>query len=820
MFKKTKLNKAVCMALATSAGLSSTVAIAQIEEIIVTATKRAESLQDVAIAVQALGEEKLEDLNIANFDDYIRYLPSVNSAGRGPGQSSIFIRGLATDSSDQTSLEIGAPVPNVALYLDEQPVSAGGRNLDLYTADIARVEVLPGPQGTLFGASSQAGTVRLITNKPVYNEFQAGFDASYSTTKGGDDSNSVDAYINIPIIENKLAFRGVFYNAVEGGYIDNVFGENFYGPDDAGFPSIANGNPVDATSTVVNNLAFVEDDFNDAVYRGARLSAKIAISDDWELTPQYMTQSLDVDGVFDHSPPSLANISQDAAGSRVVGDLQVQRFFPDFLDDEFEQFSLTLNGRLGALELIYAGSFLDREVNNSFDYSGYTQVGSFGAYYICEFGTWYATYTATGIGQYEECGDPTQGMIAHIENERTTHELRVSSFDGERVNFVAGLFFDDIETKVDTNFFVAGSTGFFPPNAPISTSTIFNPNTRAPGITFINDAIKTEEQFAAFGEVTFHVTDAIALTAGARYYDIESSLRGSSSFVTLPEYDPATGDVILPFVDGDDGRSYDALFADDLPLKESDTILKGSVAYTPTDDLLFFVTYSEGFRPGGFNRTPGVPTTYVSDEVTNLEFGWKTTLLDGTLRFNGSVYQIDWDSLQVGVTDFTISVLTFTTNAADAEIKGFEGDLTWLPTDDLTLGAAWSFNSTEMVRVPVGVSDIAGPGSDLALAPELQYNLSARYHWTVGDKDAYAQLVYAYTDDQFSSIVVANRFQQDSYDTLDGALGIRADKWSFELFAENITDERAELFINALDTDLRITTNRPRTIGVRFSFDY
>jgi len=790
MFKKTKLNKAVCMALATSAGLASASAMAQIEEIIVTATKRTESLQDVAIAVQALGEKKLEDLNIANFDDYIRYLPTVNSAGRGPGQSSIFIRGLATDSSDQTSLEIGAPVPNVALYLDEQPVSSGGRNLDLYTADIARVEVLPGPQGTLFGASSQAGTVRLITNKPVYNEFQAGFDASYSTTSHGDDSNSVDVYINIPIIDDKLAFRGVFYNAVEGGFIDNVFGENSYKPGDVGFPA-------GAISTVVNNLAFVEEDFNDAVYRGARLSAKIAINDDWELIPQYMTQSLDVDGVFDHSPESLANISQDAAGSRVVGDLQVQRFFPDFLDDEFEQFSLTVNGRLGALELVYAGSFLDREVNNTFDYSGYTEVGVYGYYYICQ-----PTYTV--------CGDPTEGMIANIENERTTHELRVSSFDGERVNFVAGLFFDDIETKVDTNFFVAGSTGFFAPNAPISTSTINNPNPRPAGITFINDAIREEEQFAAFGEVTFHVTDAVALTAGARYYDIESSLRGSSSFA------------ILGTVDDDSGVDYDAEFANDLPLKESDTILKGSIAYTPTDDLLFFFTYSEGFRPGGFNRTddPRPPKTYVADEVTNFELGWKTTWLDGTLRFNGSVYQIDWDNLQVGVTDFNIGVLTFVLNAADAEIKGFEGDLTWLPTDDLTLGAAWSFNSTEMVRINSEVSNLAGVGSDLALAPELQYNLSARYHWPVGDKDVHAQLVYAYTDDQFSSIVVANRFQQDSYNTLDGALGINADKWTFELFAENITDERAELFINALDTDLRITTNRPRTIGVRFSFDY
>ena len=199
MYRKTEISNAVCLALATTAGLASVSAVAaEFEEITVTATKRATDLQDTPISIQALGEEKLDELNIANFDDYIRYLPNVNSAGRGPGQSSVFIRGMATDSSDQTSVEIGAPVPNVALYLDEQPVSSGGRNLDLYTADIARVEVLPGPQGTLFGASSQAGTVRLITNKPVYNEFQAGFDASYSMTSKGDPSNSVEAFVNLP----------------------------------------------------------------------------------------------------------------------------------------------------------------------------------------------------------------------------------------------------------------------------------------------------------------------------------------------------------------------------------------------------------------------------------------------------------------------------------------------------------------------------------------------------------------------------------------------------------------------------------------------
>lgn len=798
MIERKRLTKAITMALATSAGLLSGAVLAEnvLEEVTVTATKRAENLQDVPFAVTALGEEKLEELNIANFDDYIRYLPGVNSAGRGPGQSSIFIRGMATDSSDQTSIEIGAPVPNVALYLDEQPVSSGGRNLDLYAADIARVEVLPGPQGTLFGASSMAGTIRLITNKPVYNEFQSGFKASVATTKSGDLSNSVEAYINWPLIDDRLAIRGVFYNAVEGGYIDNVYGENAYTADHVGFPE-------GAESTVVNNLQFVEENFNDAVYTGGRVSLSYALNDDWELLGQYMFQTLDVDGVFDHSPESIADIPNVQSGSRVVGDLQVQRFFPDWLDDEFQQFALTVNGRLGALDLVYAGSYLDREVNNSFDYSGYTQVGSYGYYYLCQ-----PTYTL--------CGDPTQGTIAFIQNERTTHELRISSSEGERVNFVAGLFYDDIETIVDTNFYVAGSTGFFAPNRPIAGSTIHNPNFRPPGITFINDAIREEEQLAFFGEVTFDITDQWSVTGGARYYDIESSLRGSSSFAN-----PC--DLSLPCdssQDGESGRNYDEILAADLPLKESDTILKGTVSYRPFDDTMFFFTYSEGFRPGGFNRTEGVPTTYFADEATNYEFGWKSTLLGGTLRFNGSFYQIDWDGLQVGITDFDISVITFTTNAADAEIKGFEGDLTWLATDNLTLAGAWSFNDTEMVRVPQGVTDIAGPGSRLALAPERQFNVSARYEWVDHRLLPYAQLVYAYTSDQYSSIVVDNRFLQQSYDTVDAAVGLRMENWSVELFGENLTDERAQLFINSLDTDLRITTNRPRTYGVKVTYDF
>src|SRR5690606_14228936 len=730
MFRRKALSQAVIVALST--GTAGYVSAAELDEIVVTATKREQNLQDVSIAVQALDAQRLEDLNVANFDDYVRFLPNVNAAGRGPGQSSIFIRGMATDSSDQTSIEIGAPVPNVALYLDEQPVSSGGRNLDLYAADIARVEVLPGPQGTLFGASSQAGTIRLITNKPMYDEFLAGIDARVSDTHKGEMSNSVEGYVNIPLIDNKLAVRAVFYNAFEGGYIDNVFGENAYTEEHVGFPE-------GAESTVINNLALVEEDFNDATYRGGRLGVRYAVNDDWEITGTYMRQKLDVDGVFDHSPERIAELGDTQSGKRVVGDLQVQRFFPDRLEDEFQHFALTVDGRLAGLDLVYAGSYLDREVFNTMDYSGYTQVGDYGYYYLCQ-------------PDYTVCGDPTQGVIAFIENKRTTHELRISRADDAKLNFVAGIYYDDIETGVDTNFYVAGSTGFFARNVPISTATHFNPNPRLPGITFMNDAIREEEQFAVFGEITYNFTDEWSATIGVRYYDIETSLVGSSNFATL-------GDV-----DTDNGVNFDEIFAGDLPLKEDDIIVKGSLTYRLTDDALFFATYSEGFRPGGFNRVdnPVVPKTYVSDEVTNYEIGWKATLLDGALRFNGSVYRIDWDGLQVGITDFNISVITFTANAADAEITGFEGDLTWAVNQNFTLSGAWSWNDTEMVRVPPGVTDIAGEGSELALAPKLQYNVRGRYQWMVGEFDPYAQLVYAFTDEQFSSIVVENRYLQDS----------------------------------------------------------
>lgn len=194
-----------------------------VSEIVVTATKRSESLQDVPLSVNALGEQELDNLGVDTFDDYLAQLPNVTAGGSGPGQSSIYIRGLASTTPNLTTAGVAGLAPNVAMYLDDQPLAQPGRNLDVYAADLERIEVLAGPQGTLFGASSQAGVVRLITNKPKLNGFDAAAKGGVSFTKNGEPSYKGELMLNVPVT-NTLALRGVVYLDDQGGYIDNVLG--------------------------------------------------------------------------------------------------------------------------------------------------------------------------------------------------------------------------------------------------------------------------------------------------------------------------------------------------------------------------------------------------------------------------------------------------------------------------------------------------------------------------------------------------------------------------------------------------------------------
>jgi len=786
MFQKKTLSHAIS-ALTVSA-IAATSAHAQLEEVVVTATKRTESAQDIPITIQALGEDTLEDLGIGNFKDYIKNLAGVTSGGRGPGRNEIFIRGVSTGKG---GLKIAGAVglePTVALYLDEAPISMGGRNIDPYMTDMNRVEVLPGPQGTLYGASSQAGTVRLITNKPEFNEFSAGFDGAISETTGADGSNAMEAFANIPLIEDTLAARIALYNAKEGGYIDNIRSTWQIPLSNPGF-----GGTVPDSRAVTRNDNLVEDNFNDATYQGYRVGLRWAANENWDVLLQHTSQTIETEGVWDYDPE--------------FGELNSRSFQPDFADDEFDLTTWTATGRVGSLDVIYTGSYLDRLVEGISDYSGYAQNGPYIPYYIC-------TYPG-----YAECGEAAFFLDQYYNTERTTHEFRVSTDADARLRALVGVFADDTENveRGDWNYPASVGAGFVP-NGPITGATSSNPNTRPPGVAFFNDFTRTKKELSFFGEVYYDLTDDITATVGARRYDIEIGLKGSSNFANRD----------YGFGDFDWGRNIDEILKDSSPADLSDTILKFNLQWNISDTAMIYGTWSEGYRPGGFNRNGGssanpegpfVPDFYESDEVTNLEFGWKTSLLDDTLRFNGAVYRIEWEAMQIGVLDFDISNLVFIDNVSDAEITGLEIDSVWLASENLTLFANVSFNDSELTKVPENIVGLRQPGSSLALAPELQYVLRARYDWEVsGGANMFAQVVHQYTDDQISAIVTGADFEMDSYRTWDASLGYERDNWTVTLFGENLTDELADLFISNEDDIIKTTPNRPRTIGLRLSY--
>jgi outer membrane receptor protein involved in Fe transport len=876
-FQRKKLSYAVVTAMTASLGATPLLAQPMLEEVIVTATKKTASMQDVPIAVSAITEEGLQDQGITDFADYVQSLPNVTAGGRGPGQNEIYIRGASIQAINTTIAEANGSAPNVALYLDEQPVTAGGRNLDVYVADIERIEVLPGPQGTIYGASSQAGTVRLITNKPRIDEFSASFNAATSTTKDGDPSTSGTAVFNFPLLENRLAARVLVFSDNQGGYIDNVPGTFTPNPDvnpalpsrdgvvfvpaggsptahqfaDGSYAEPGRAYPVQYTST--SNADVVEDDFNDASYQGFRAGFKWLINDNWDLLVSHHQQKLDADGVFDYDPE--------------VGDLEVQRYFSERLSDEFSQTAWTLQGRLGELELLYTGAYLSREVDQVIDYSNYANTGYYIAGYMCEFNTpgyhggggvgYTFDPTLSGDPGVIECSEGAGFARISNENERTTHEIRVSTDPSRFIRFTGGVFYEDTETR-HIGDFAYGDPRWNPvdPGKLVGgqgPTTANDANVRDPRVQFTNDITRPEEQIAVFGELSIDFLEDFTLAYGARWYDLEVGFEGFSAwkYGNRPVPNLANGnaannpDVVLaPDVTG--GRDYEINIGEFQPASVDDVISRVTLTWRATDDVMFYGTWSEGFRPAGFNRavaggqieppadgsapckvsrTPSycIPLQYQSDELTNYELGWKAELFDRTLRFNGALYMIEWDGIQVGHIDSqNIDFLTIVDNAGDAEITGIEGDVVWLATDNLTLFGAFSYNDTELTSInPAFDFAVTDVGSQLPLAPELQFSVRGRYEWDLFSGLGHVQLAARYADEAYSSIidVPPRREEQDSYMIADASMGYSTDNWRVELFVNNLNDERAELHINTLDGSRKITTNRPREIGLRLSYD-
>ena len=829
------------LALLNAAAFSGfAMAQAELEEIVVTARKKTESLQDVPISVSALRESDLEDKGINVFEDYLLQLPSVTAGGAGPGTSTIYIRGLASTTPNLTTAGVAGLAPNVSFYLDEQPLAQPGRNLDVYAADMARIEVLAGPQGTLFGASSQAGVVRMITNKPVIGEASANVEVEARFMPGADTGDKVELVANMPLGDSTAA-RFVAYRDKKGGYIDQVAG-SINASQSARFRAAGtvrdNGLPVNSSRggfqagadlsgvTLGNAVAIVKDDANTVTYQGFRASLAHEINENWDALATVAQQTIDADGVFFVDPN--------------LGDLEIQRYTEDVIEDEFDNMSLTLEGSIGDLEVVYAGAYTDRTSDQMVDYTDYLFVGQYLPYYICDYYVTYTTY-APGNVPTGTCGAPNLLVDSTTNLEVTSHEFRINADLNDTTSVTAGVFASDTELTELNLFTYPGSVGnditYAANYALTDTSVTGVINNASPGwfsagpysepVIFFNDIKRTDKQMGVFGEVSYALSDTSELSVGARWYDIEVDFEGSanSSFYNgfgNPDTQQFGSNLSAQYAPGN---------ANGYPDKAQTDGVIGKVTYSwnKSEDVMYYVTWSEGFRPGLLNRPVGssspdgsytVKPAVDSDEVTNYEFGWKAVLQDGALRFNGSVFMVDVSGLQSTIFDPSIVNLFFSDNAADAEIKGVEGDFVYYTDNGLILSGAFSLLDTEITKSLVPTADVV-VGSDLAFAPGFQANFTARKEWgTSSGNTGHWQAQFNHSRASDSDIMEPNRATQASYFLTNIRAGVSNDSWTAEMYIDNVFDERAEISNTFVFDRQRVAVIRPLNLGFRYKVKF
>ena len=750
-----------------------------IEEVIVTAQKRDESVQDVPISIDVLGQADLEEHGVTDLEDFVQLLPSASYASLGPGTGDIYIRGISSGGENA----LGS-TPNVAVYLDEQPITAVNAYLNPHIYDIARIEALAGPQGTLFGANSQSGSIRIITNKPNPAGFEAQYDLEFGAIRKGDVGYLLEGMVNMPL-SDRAAFRVVAWRKEDAGFIDNLPTAYTFRNDNvrAGLSDPA---LIAAAADIrVDNEDVVEKNFNEATTTGARAALGIDLNDNWTVTAGVMRQELESQGVWDHDPEE-------------VGDLEVVRLLPDENDDEWTQISLVVEGKIAGLSLTYAGARLDRDTNNKADYSIYADYFVSGGF-VQRFYSCYVAY-------FGDCVDPRTLLTQDETYDRDNHELRIASAQDKRFRWLLGAFYENDRHAFDWEWHVLGLDGLATAGTPAAVE--------PPDIYWTTDQVRKSEELAFFGEVGFDLSDQLTASVSARWFDSKINLRGFSGTIWFPGRFGA--------------RTED--FNTDLVTEDQDAVIKASLSWHVTDDVMVYGTYSEGYRPGGLNRVFNtlIGGVYKPDFVENIEVGVKASALDGRLRYNFSAFTMDWDDFQLTRFDISVSPLTLTDNVGNARSRGLEGDFAYLLTDSWSLSAAFSLIEAEIAEdywinkanIGDGNPD-AEKGRELPRVPEFKANLTSRYGFTLAGMDAYVQGSYVHTGASWNTLFdgsnnIRNRRKQHAYDILNLAVGVEQGGWAAEFFIRNLTDERGEVFKNGASWDARITTNRPRTIGLRW----
>jgi len=864
---------------------SSSSATDTIAEITVTAQRRTENMQDVPISMQALTAQTLQQLNVSTFDDYIKFLPNVTTASNGPGQNEVYMRGLSAGSQPSQGSGSTGLWPNVAIYLDNQSGQLPNRNLDIYAADLNRIEVLEGPQGTLFGAGAEAGVIRYITNEPKLDVTEGDVKAGYGVTAHGDPNTNVVGVLNLPLITDTLAVRGVIYNDTRGGYINNVPATFARSDTDRGihyanYPAVdghcpdggANmGSCVPPGSPTVNNTNVVANAINPVTYEGMRVEALYKFNDDWNALISQTYQNMNSQGVFYQQPTS--------SNGTALAPLEVTLFNNAYDKDKFESTAWTLNGKFGDLRAVYTGGYLVRNVDQAGDYTNYAR-GVYADYYQC-----YGPGTGYNTTLKSTCFSPSATWHSVERNTHQQHEFRLSTPDEWRFRAIAGAFWE-ANTLYDQTVWNyktiptctsnaaagdAGNDGCFADIGTFPGSTVQSPGIHPAPASFYQDTVRETKQTAFFASLDYDlIPKVLTVTAGTRHFRFENSSAGS----VLSSFDCFQGGA-PPGGCHNPATSYN-LNAADLRDSESGFKSRGNLTWHVTPDAMLYYTFSQGFRPGGFNQnggsdhafTPGlvpqyiIPKSYSSDKLTNNEIGWKTEFFDHRLEWNGAVYRENWDDVQVAFFyPGAVGNIFFNTNGQNFLVKGLESSLVARVVTGLTLQGSASWNQSRQTNAPVlldnnpGSANFGKPitfacneyglncgavtnpfgtaGTPSADAPPLQFSMRARYEWVMGSYLPFVQVGVTHSGHSFTQagsnpplalsgpITTGRlRFENPAYTTCDASLGVAKDAWSVNLYGENLANSNASTFVSTDQFIVEQTPLRPRVLGLSFGYKF
>jgi outer membrane receptor protein involved in Fe transport len=755
----------------------------KVGELIVTAGKREQEIQSTAMSIVAMDTRKLERQNITQFNDYAKLVPSLTFQTSGPNLSTVYMRGVASGLEGNHS----GPLPSVGTYLDEQPITTIGGTLDVHVYDVARIEVLPGPQGTLYGASSEAGTLRIITNQPVQH-FEAGYNLEGNTVAHGSEGYIAEGFVNIPI-NDKMAVRLVGWDEHDAGFIDNV-------PGSRTFPT---------SGATVTNAAFVKNNFNPADTLGGRAALKIDLNDSWTVTPTILYQDQHNKGVFGYQPD--------------VGDLQVQRFQPDTYKDHWYQAALTVTGKIGKFDLTYSGGYFARKVDSLSDYTDYS------IHYDLAYGSGHYWVDSSG----NPLALPQQYIVGRDHFDKNSHELRLASPASDKLRFIVGGFFERQTHWIIQDYKING----FALSHPGWPDTIW-----------LTDQMRVDRDDAVFGEATWDITDHLSVTGGVRYYEYDNRLSGfygfSAAYNELTGYSSGMGVNNSNCIPGMTFRDAPCVNLNK-EVKAHGETHKINAEYKIDGDKLVYLTYSTGYRPGGVNRNGALPP-YQADTLTNYEFGWKTRWLDRRLIFNGSIFYQTWDNFQFSF--LGLNSLTVINNGPTANIFGIEGSLEWQPTDQLSLSAAGSYINARskkfcgadetgaLIPTCADADAVILGGAQLPYTPKFKGNITARYTFPLYTWEGHAQATGTYQTSSQAGLRQADIpliGEMPGFGTVDLFLGANKNKLSLELFAKNVFDARGQLnrytpctlaicgaAFDGVPRGLYIVPTQPRLLGIRF----